>query len=233
MLQALLLSLLAGLAIPAGGFLARAERLRPGWLESELRHSVIAFGGGALMAAVALVLVPEGVKLVPPALAVGLFFGGGVLFLFVDRALARHPAGSPQTLAMLLDFVPESVALGASFASGSPAGPLLALLIGLQNFPEGFNAYRELIQRGEKARRTLITFLLLALLGPFSAWIGITVFADLPELLGALMLASAGGILYLTFQDIAPQAKLESAWGPALGAVAGFALGLLGHLFLD
>jgi ZIP family zinc transporter len=62
--------------------------------------------------------------------------------------------------------------------------------------------------------------------------VGITVFAEHPRELGVLMLASAGGILYLTFQDIAPQAKLDNAWAPSLGAVAGFALGLLGHLLL-
>jgi ZIP family zinc transporter len=120
--------------------------MRPRWLETELRHSVIAFGGGALLAAVALVLVPEGSAHLSPAVSVACFVGGGALFLFVDRTLARNPAGSPQMLAMLLDFVPESVAMGAAFASGSPAGPLLALLIGMQNLPEGFNAYRELLR---------------------------------------------------------------------------------------
>lgn len=40
----------------------------------------------------------------------------------------------------------------------------------------------------------------------------------------------AGGILYLVFQDIAPQARLEKHWAPSLGAVAGFLLGVLGHM---
>ena len=46
------------------------------------------------------------------------------------------------------------------------------------------------------------------------------------------MLLSAGGILYLIFEDIAPQAPLERAWAPPLGAVAGFTLGLVGHLLI-
>jgi len=46
------------------------------------------------------------------------------------------------------------------------------------------------------------------------------------------MIFSAGGILYITFTDIAPQAKLENHWLPAIGVVAGFLLGLIGHQFL-
>jgi ZIP family zinc transporter len=45
--------------IPIGGYLASVEHIQPRWRERELRHSVMAFGGGVLMAAVAFVLVPE------------------------------------------------------------------------------------------------------------------------------------------------------------------------------
>jgi len=55
------------------------------------------------------------------------------------------------------------------------------------------------------------------------------VLADAPAALGVVMLAAAGGILYLTFQDIAPQAKLDCDWGPPLGAVLGFLVGMVGH----
>lgn len=43
------------------------------------------------------------------------------------------------------------------------------------------------------------------------------------------MLFAAGGILYLIFQDIAPQSRLERHWGPATGAVIGFGVGLPGR----
>jgi ZIP family zinc transporter len=42
------------------------------------------------------------------------------------------------------------------------------------------------------------------------------------------MTFASGGILYLIFQDIAPQAKMRRHWTPALGAILGFAVGLLG-----
>ena len=44
---------------------------------------------------------------------------------------------------MLLDYVPESLALGGAFAIGAESAPLLAIVMGLQNLPEGFNGYRE------------------------------------------------------------------------------------------
>ena len=59
---ALLLSLAAGLSMAAGALIGVKQHIARGWLEQEVRHTVIAFGGGALLAAVALVLVPEGAQ---------------------------------------------------------------------------------------------------------------------------------------------------------------------------
>ena len=228
MFAALILSYLAGAAIPAGGALAAIEHIRPLWLEDELRHTVIAFGGGALLAAVALVLVPEGMKGLPESLSSISFLAGGIGFFLLDRLIALRGGQAAQFMAMLLDFVPEAIALGATFASGGAFGPLLAFLIGLQNLPEGFNAFRELTISSQIPRkRTMSIFLLLPFLGPLAAFIGIIIFSHHIALLAALMLFCAGGILYLTFQDIAPQAKLAKHWAPALGAVAGFVLGMI------
>ena len=51
-----------------------------------------------------------------------------------------------------------------------------------------------------------------------------------PESMALGGMFAAGGILYLTFQDIAPQARLEHHWAPPLGAVLGFALALVGEM---
>ena len=234
MTEALLLAFLAGAAIPLGGLGASLLHIKRNWLDQEFRLSVIAFGGGALIAAVALVLVPEGAANLSIPAAAGSFLGGGIIFLLLDRHLTLRGGAGSQLMAMLLDFVPEAVALGSAFAMGSPAGPLLAFLIGIQNLPEGFNSYCELTMKGGVARRrALVTFALLTLLGPISAWFGMVYMVNHPTLLGILMLSSAGGILYLTFQDIAPQAKLDCHWGPSLGAVVGFLLGLVGYLLTE
>lgn len=224
--------LLAGGAIPLGGLLSWREHIQPRWLERELRHGIIAFGGGALVAAVALVLIPEGIARISALAAVVSFAAGGVCFLVIDRDLALRGEGRPQLMAMLLDFIPEAIALGASLTAEAAFAPLLAWLIAIQNLPESFNAFRELRSQGRKPRRVLLTFCLVALLGPAAAWLGLTFLSGRPEVLGALMLFASGGILYLIFQDIAPQARLERAWGPSLGAIAGFLLGLVGYLMV-
>jgi len=103
----------------------------------------------------------------------------------------------------LLDFVPESLALGGAFALGIQSAPLLALFIGLQNIPEGFNAYRELRStQSANKRPILVLMMLLVPLGPIIAIIGWIYLKEHVLLLGATMLFASGGILYLIFQDI-------------------------------
>ena len=227
----ILYTLCAGACIPLGGLLAYIEKIRPRWLENELRHSVIAFGGGILLAAVALVLVPEGVAYVNHAvLSVVLLLSGGLCFFALERFLGARRREKPQMMAMLLDFVPESLVLGGVFALGSPAAPLLAIFIGLQNLPEGFNAYRELRAEPHSSPKSILSFMiLLAPLGPIIGVIGYLYFSQYTVMLGFTMLFASGGILYLIFQDIAPQSRMRRHWAPPLGAVLGFCIGMLGN----
>lgn len=234
LVQALLYAGGAGAAILVGAAFAAAERFLPEWIDLELRHSVTAFGGGVLVAAVAFVLAPKGAETLGPIAASAAVLGGGAVFLWIDKRLQESGAQVAQLLAMLLDFLPEAAALGALLATGDPVGALLALIIGLQNLPEAFNAYRELraarLGGGRWAVFGLLT--LCALLGPAAAALGYLVLGDAPDTLAVVMLTAAGGILYLTFQDIAPEARLKAAWGPPFGAVAGFTLGLAAHMVL-
>lgn len=229
----LLLATLAGITIPLGAIIASIESIRPRWLENELRHAIIAFGGGVMLSAVSLVLVPEGIKALSLFWVIFNFSLGGITFFLVDRFIASRGSSAAQFMAMLLDFIPEAIALGAALATGSSIGLLLALLIALQNFPEGFNAYREFKAHGHHASKHVLTvFFLLTLIGPLSAYLGHEFLAGSPSLVGGVMLFSASGIIYLTFEDIAPQAVLKRHWAPPLGAVAGFLLGLIGHILI-
>lgn len=227
----LALTLMAGMAMPLGAWAAWKENIEISWLESELRHAIIAFGGGALLSAVALVLVPNSLPSLTIGSAAAWFLSGGVAFMALDVALARSGSSASQLAAMLADFVPEALALGAAFAYGSSGGMLLAGLMALQNLPEGFNAYHELRQStGYSSLRLVGLFFTMAWLGPLAGLGGFWWLAHYPAAVAAIMLFAAGGILYSVFQDLAPQAKLESHWAPPLGAVAGFALGIVGHM---
>jgi ZIP family zinc transporter len=78
----------------------------------------------------------------------------------------------------------------------------------------------------------LLLFALMVPLGPLAAWVGLMLPPEANGVIGAVMMLSSGGILYLMFQDIAPQVRLESAWLPPLGAALGFMLGLAGDLLI-
>ncbi|XMO77325.1 hypothetical protein AAFN60_10335 [Roseibacillus persicicus] len=226
-----ILSLMAGLSMPLGAILARIERIRPYWLEDEFRHAVIAFGGGALVSAVALVLVPEGAASNSIAVAALCFGAGGIFFALLDMYLARNESKAGQLVAMLSDFVPEALALGTVFVATPEVAILLASLIALQNLPEGFNAFRELQEDDSSKPWHLIgVFFLMALLGPLCALSGHFFLREQEALVGGIQLFAAGGILYLVIQDIAPQAQLKNHHLPGLGAVAGFLLGLVGYM---
>ncbi len=234
LLIALAIALIGGITIPLGALVSKVTNIRPRWLEAELRHSITAFGGGVLLAAVSLVLVPEGIAFVSTGWVIYSFSLGGLVFFLADRLIAKSGDSTGQLMAMLLDYIPEATALGAALAVGDSTGLLLALLIALQNFPEGFNAFREIENRGHISSRKLLgIFFLLPIIGPLFAFIGHEFLAGHSSAIGAIMLFASGGIIYLTFEDIAPQVVLENHWAPPLGAVLGFLLGLIGHLLIN
>jgi ZIP family zinc transporter len=224
----LIFSWLAGAAAFIGGLIARIEGSTETDFKQEMIHGVIAFGGGILASAVAFALAPEGIAFLHPVILGVVFCAGGVLFCILDVYLTKHGGNKAQFMAMLMDFLPEAISFGAVFGHDHQLGILLAVFIGAQNLPEGFNAFRELRSSGVKSRHTLVTLLLASLLGPIAACIGYFFLQDRAKFTAGIMTFAGGGILYLIFQDIAPQSKMRRHWTPPLGAVLGFIVGMLG-----
>jgi zinc transporter, ZIP family len=218
--------------MPIGAAVAAVEHIRADWLEKEFRHSVLAFGAGALLSAVALVLVPEGIKHHTIVTAALWFIAGGFGFMLLDMALKKANTPASQLAAMLADFIPESIALGAAFSGNANVAMLLAGIIALQNLPEGFNAYRELYTASASRWQLIGSFTLMALLGPLAGVSGYFWLQDAPVIVGAMMLFAAGGIMYSVFQDMAPQIKLKHHWAPPMGTVLGFVLGMMGYMLV-
>ena len=184
LLTAILLAGLAGLSMPLGGLLARWEHISDARLRDGVLHAITAFGGGALLSAVALVLVPHGAEALSPLVALSLLAAGGLVFAWVDTTLNRIGGSGALLLAMVLDFLPEAMALGAMLVSQSSTAILLAVMIFLQNLPEGFAAFRDMWQRDRSELQVLMVFVGLAALGPFCAIAGLVWLADMPDVLG-------------------------------------------------
>lgn len=229
LLTVLLFSGLAGIAIPVGASLAYLEEERLSVDIADLHGAIIAFGGGVFLGAVVFVLLPTGMSEVSVAWAAVLFAGGTGAIMVVDHAIEVYAGDLGQMLAMVVDFVPEAIAFGALFGGGGSGGPVFAVLITLQNLPEAFSSFHELQGAGESGASAMARLAPLALMGPAAATLGFFLLGDDLRLVGALTLFAAGGILYLVFQDIAPQAFEEGDWLTTAAASIGFLVALVGH----
>jgi len=184
------------------------------------------------MAAIALVLVPYGIEHVSMVSAPLAFLLGGLAFWQIDVFLKRSGSTAAQFIGMLLDFVPEAILVGTAAATGSNVAYLLAAMIALQNLPEGFASYQEMRQSAASNRHLHLLFLAAPLVGPLAAWLGFSWLSTSTAIVGVVMLFCSGGILYLIFDDIAPRAHLTHHDFPAIGAVSGFLLGLVGTMLI-
>lgn len=226
----ILYSGLSGITVFIGALLAYLfnHHIKETPIKREIIHTLMSFGAGIMLSAVALVLIPKGIKELTVLPMATSFVLGAVMFMLLDQYLAKKGGQTATLIAMMMDFIPESIALGAVFAIEPNMAILLALFIGLQNLPEAFNSYRELVQNGFTAKKSLIILFGLSFFGIFGALIGHFILAESPGLTAHLMTFASGGILYLLIQDIIPASKLEKNYLISLGATLGFLLGIIG-----
>lgn len=227
-------SFFSGITILLGGLLANFfnHHLADSPIKSEITHTSLAFGGGVILAALSFVLVPTGMEELDVLPLVISFTVGAICFAWLDRYLAKRGGKMAMLLAMMMDFIPESIALGAVFAVDIKKATLLAVFIGIQNLPEAFNSFRELVLGSFTVKTTLLIFFLLSFSGVAGAYFGFFFLTDRPDFTAHLMTFASGGILYLLFHDIIPESKLDNSWLSSLGAALGFIVGILGEKLL-
>lgn len=238
------------MSLIAGAFVASATHL-----PERMAATITAFGGGVLLAAVALELVPEAdVRAGESGTALGLVVGM-VIYVGADAWLTRdetakanrrsaHAAatGRPMTrlsdhrqaargesiaAGMFVDGVPESIALGLTIAEGSLGAALLAgILIG--NVVEAYGAAQPIIAGGHSARFALA---LIAGIG-FSLLLATVAGGTLlsgasSAIVGTTQAIAAGAVLAVIVVSIVPYAFEEVNSLVACAAVAGFVCGYL------
>lgn len=222
---------IAGATVFIGGLLANfyTRTAQKGSKHLHIIHGMESFGAGILLSALALVLVPYGLE----TLEVGpmsISFSIGVLvFFFISRYLSLKGGRMGTLLAMMLDFVPESIALGAMFVVHHETAILLSIFIGLQNLPEAFNAFSDLKISGYSPRHILIIFFFLSFFGIIGAVLGQTFLSQSEDITAHLMVFASGGILYLLFEDIIPESKLNHSFTTPIWATLGFLIGIIGE----
>ena len=206
--------------------------------------SVMAFGAGVLISALAFDLIDEAETTggLGPTLAG--FLAGAVAYVAANVVLAKRGArhrkrsedqqareedqpgsGTAIAIGALLDGIPESVVLGLSLLGGNGVGvPVLAAIF-ISNLPEGLSSAAGMKRAGRSPRFV------------FGTWIGIAVASGLAGLLGCLLLQdasagwiagitaiAAGAILTMVADTMIPEAFEQTHLYVGLIATVGFAL---------
>ena len=117
--------------------------------------------------------------------------------------------------------------MGAVFAVNTSMATLLAIIIGLQNLPEAFNAFRDLVLSGMTIKN-IDDFFVLSFLGIPTALFGHYVLSNSATITAQLMTFASGGILYLLIQDIIPASKLKSNYINCIRRYGWLLVGIVG-----
>ncbi len=251
---------MANLGAAAGWGLVVAATLLAGALAAVLLRlpervaaTATAFGGGILLAAVALELVPEADAGAGPALTAAGLLAGTLIYVAADAWLSRDPsmramrrmghaaaAGRPMehdhsiaargesiAAGIFVDGVPESIALGLTIAEGEVGVALLAGIL-LGNVVEAYGAAQPILAGGHTRRFVLGLLGGIGLALAVATIVGGTLLADASEeLVGTAQAVAAGAVLAVISIAIVPHAFDEVSRAVATATVAGFVAGYL------
>jgi zinc transporter, ZIP family len=241
--------LVIGASLVVGALAAALLRL-----PERIAATLTAFGGGILLAAIALELVPEADREAGVALTALGLVAGTALYVGADAWLSRGDdmkmmrrsghaaaAGRPMTMpghseaargesiaaGLFVDGVPESIALGLTIAEGELGVALLAGIV-IGNVVEAYGAAQPIVAGGH-TRRFAVT--LLAVIGvalALATVLGGTLLADASgELVGTAQAVAAGAVLAVVTIAIVPHAFDEVSSTVASATVLGFLCGYL------
>ncbi len=185
-----------------------------------------AFGAGILISAAIFGMVIQAEKSIGVIQTFLFFIFGSIIFTIADVIATRKGGGADILIGIGLDTLPESLAIGASIAAGPALA--IALLIGIQNIPEGIAAYKEM-RTGKTAfkdsRRALYAIGVISIIPVILGLIGLFFLQGLHYMIGLIFALSAGGIFYMLFYDMIPKAHKDRKWLPTFGAILGFIIG--------
>ena len=222
-------------------------------LPSTMAALVTAFGGGVLLAAVALELVPEADARAGTALTAAGLLAGTLVYVTADRWLARdedaemmrrsgHAAAAGMKLEMpnqdseiirgeaiaagiFVDGVPESIALGLTISEGEVGVALLAGIV-IGNVVEAYGAAQPILAAGRSSRFALILLGAIGLALAFATVLGGTVLADASDgLVGTAQAIAAGAVLAVVSIAVIPYAFSKVNTTVATATALGFVVG--------
>jgi ZIP family zinc transporter len=240
-LEAGLWGLLGGAALVIGALIAWLVRVPKGVIAS-----VMAFGSGVLISAVAFDLMQEAADtggLLPAAIG---FLGGALAYLAANAALARHGArhrkrsgsapgeeqpseqeqsgsGTAIAIGALLDGVPESVVLGLGLLAGGGVSLSVLAAVFISNVPEGLSSAAGMKAKGRSARYVFGVWITIAVVSAVAALLGyVTLGGAPPEVIAVITAVAAGAILTMIADTMIPEAFEQTRTWTGVIATVGF-----------
>jgi ZIP family zinc transporter len=238
-LEAGLWGLLGGGALVLGALIAWSLRVPQGVIAS-----VMAFGSGVLISAVAFDLMAEAADiggLGPTAIG---FLGGALAYLGANALLARYgarhrkrsgeqqpseseQAGSGMAIAVgaLLDGIPESVVLGVGLLAGGGVSLSVLAAVFISNVPEGLSSAAGMKRNGRSAAYVFGVWTTIAVVSAIAALLGYATLGGAPpELIAVITAIAAGAILTMIADTMIPEAFEETRTWTGLITTVGFLL---------
>jgi ZIP family zinc transporter len=225
MLKAVGLGALTAGSLVVGALLAFART----WSRRQI-GIVLAFGAGALISAVSVELVEEG--LAEGGLgwtALGLA-AGALTYFALDGAIERRfegrgAAGIPLALGAFLDGIPEQLVLGIAIGSGGAIGLGLVVAIFISNVPEATGSASQSLQSGTSRRRVLDLWVAVAVVCTAATVVGYALSsAATEETRAAIDGFAAGALLVMLIDSMIPDARAGAGRVAGLVATLGFAV---------
>ena len=244
-LEAGLWGLLGGGALVLGALIAWSLRV-----PQAVIASVMAFGSGVLISAVAFDLMAEAARtggLVATACG---FLAGAAVYLAANLLLARRGArhrkrsgdqqpsedeqsgsGAAIAIGALLDGVPESVVLGLGLLGGGSVSLSVLAAVFISNVPEGLSSAAGMKRNGRSARYVFGVWTGIALASAVAALLGYVLLGGAPPQVEAVITAiAAGAILTMIADTMIPEAfENTHAWTgliTTVGFLTAFAISL-------
>ena len=214
-------------------------------------NTILGFSAGVMIAASFWSLLSPAIDLsnelgyIPWLLPV-IGFATGALFVllsdkFLDKVLKnrktdRNTASLKKSIllisAITIHNIPEGMAIGVAFggiASGAPgmsliAAAMLAIGIGIQNFPEGAAVALPLRKEGFSRFKSFMYGQASGLVEPISAVIGVLLVLTVQSILPFLLAFAAGAMIAVAARELLPESINENKNLATLGLVGGFAI---------
>lgn len=236
MLEAIFWGFLGASTLFVGAGLALVRQ----WSERTI-GLVAGFGVGALIAAVSLDLTADSFDLAGvPAVVAGLV-SGAIVYTIGNWALTRNDndrkrSGGQQAdsnalgivLGTVLDGIPESIVIGISLIMGGSVGVAFLGAVAISNLPEAMSATTGLARSGWTRGRVFRLWLMVVVVSSLSSGIGFVAMGDAsPQVIAWVQCFSAGAVLTMLVDTMAPEAFEEAGAWVGLSTIAGYAIGAL------